>query len=264
MPSRKRMKGKPRKAQESSTLNIQGQKQRQQEREQQHENHELLHGNHRLLHHLIGNLSLQETKKCHHNGCTPPPPGDICDRFLSALVDVLNKAVDVSPNPIAAHSAMFQYLEEKAPELTVVWDNEAIREKLASYLAYLGTEYLLQGQERYTKMASAIALAVLSFEMEPCANAAAMMRDLNDGNERETVRFFSKRINCSCLRKKCRQLKSQPKLSVCYGCKQKKERKELMLCTRCKFRQYCSKECQQADWLGHRTCCTRIADRTMQ
>lgn len=257
MPSRKRIKGKLRKVKESSTLNIQGQQQCQQKREQQDENHE-------LLHHLINNLSLQETKKCHHNGCTPPPPGDICDRFFRTLVDVLNTAVDISPNPIAAHSAMFQHFEEKAPELTVVWDDEAIREKIASYLAYLGTEYLLQGHERYTKMASAIALAVLSFEMEPCANAAAMMRDLNDGNERETVRFFSKRINCSCLKEKCRQLKSQPKLSVCYGCKQKKERKELMLCTRCKFRQYCSKECQQADWLGHRNYCTRIANRTMQ
>ena len=207
MPSRKRIKGKLRKVKESSTLNIQGQQQCQQKREQQDENHE-------LLHHRISNLSLQETKKCYHNGCTPPPPGDICDHFLSTLVDVLNTAVDISPNPIAAHSAMFQHFEEKAPELTVVWDDEAIRGKIASYLAYLGTEYLLQGHERYTKMASAIALAVLSFEMEPYTNARAMMCDLNDGNERETVRCFSRRINCSCLKEKCRQLKLQPKLSV--------------------------------------------------
>lgn len=242
MPSRKRNKGKARKA--SKECGNKGPK----------------NGSRELANQLMNNFSSWDNN-CSHIEIAPPPPEDVLGRFLGMLVEILSEAVDASKNPIAAHSKLFEHFRKKHPDLANVWDVPHLRGKMASYLVSLGTECLLQSQERYTKMASAIALTVLTFEAEPSWEVTATVRDLvNDCNERETVRFFSKRIGCDCLKDKRRQLKSQPKLSVCCGCKRKMDRKKLMLCTGCNFHQYCSKECQKSDWLEHRECCAFIAD----
>lgn len=44
----------------------------------------------------------------------------------------------------------------------------------------------------------------------------------------------------------------------CKNCNVEKERSSLMVCGRCKYAQYCSKECQTANWKIHSNDCDII------
>ncbi len=80
---------------------------------------------------------------------------------------------------------------------------------------------------------------------------------IGDGGKREIIRYFKKRITCSCLDKKnAHAKKAQPnRMSVCSHCGQSKERKLLKVCTRCKLAFYCSRECQVAHRTEHKPIC---------
>ena len=82
-------------------------------------------------------------------------------------------------------------------------------------------------------------------------------KDVTQGEQRDMLRFYSKRISCSCLKDKYTDAKeSQQKVGNCDRCNKILERTSLMLCSRCKSIQYCSVECQHADWPGHKKMCT--------
>jgi hypothetical protein len=90
--------------------------------------------------------------------------------------------------------------------------------------------------------------------------AVRVLSDFRGGGQRERIRFFLKRIPCTCLKAKYSMIKkSQPtRMSECYTCQQSKELRSLMLCERCKSIQYCCKECQAADWSIHKDVCKEI------
>ena len=72
----------------------------------------------------------------------------------------------------------------------------------------------------------------------------------------DLLKFYRKRITCSCLKKMHLEMrKTLPKLGMCYHCEEEKERSLLMVCSRCKIGQYCSRECQIADWPYHKCAC---------
>ena len=89
---------------------------------------------------------------------------------------------------------------------------------------------------------------------------ATKVRDLHNGDsskERDMLKFFSKRISCSCLKGRYSVARrTLPKLGKCSRCKEVKERHKLMVCGRCKVDQYCSDKCQIAHWhqAHHRHC----------
>jgi hypothetical protein len=84
--------------------------------------------------------------------------------------------------------------------------------------------------------------------------------DVGYGGERELIRFFLKRVSCTCLKATYSLIKkSQPiRMGVCFTCKQSKELCLLMLCGHCKVNQYCCRECQAADWPNHKILCLKI------
>ena len=83
----------------------------------------------------------------------------------------------------------------------------------------------------------------------------AKVRDLFESGScsvRDVLKFFRKRISCSCLKEMHLEArKTIPKLGMCYQCHTVKERSLLMVCSRCRIAQYCSRECQIADWSRH-------------
>mmetsp|Transcript_36948 Transcript_36948/g.66458 ORF Transcript_36948/g.66458 Transcript_36948/m.66458 type:complete len:257 (-) Transcript_36948:74-844(-) len=250
MPSRKRNKGKARKAKASE---IPTKDDDQQQGQQERRGQERQEKNQQLLHCLINSLSLEGAEnKCDH-GSPPPPIGDICCRFLRAFENNLNVAFDDSRDA----------QEACVKALYTVLDGQEVchtyRMKIADSLVTLGTDYLLKGQVRYTNMATSVAIAVIGMDYDDLkrADTHAMLRDLVQGGERETTRFFSKRIDCSCLKEKYKQVKHQPKLGMCSHCEQTKERRKFLVCTGCRNCQYCSKECQQADWPKHKDICPK-------
>ena len=88
----------------------------------------------------------------------------------------------------------------------------------------------------------------------------------NGSGEREMLKFYSKRLSCSCLKEKYKHTrKTLPKIGQCWQCKQEKERASFVTCGRCKVPLYCSRGCQVADWLDHENDCdTCVAARKRQ
>ena len=79
---------------------------------------------------------------------------------------------------------------------------------------------------------------------------------LANGNRRDTVKFVTKRLPCACLKKlHCAARKKVAKVGACFGCGKKFHRSQLHVCTGCMLAQYCSKECQRADWSYHKQGC---------
>ena len=80
------------------------------------------------------------------------------------------------------------------------------------------------------------------------------------------VSFFRKRITCSCLDKKHKEVKSIKKMGYCNNDKcplpgGKVERSKMLYCTRCSVAYYCSRDCQEAAWSEHREICKKKAER---
>jgi len=80
-------------------------------------------------------------------------------------------------------------------------------------------------------------------------------------NKRDVLKFYRKRMNCKCLKKKHLEArKSMPKVGACHHCKVEKERRLLMVCSRCMIDQYCSRECQVAASVNHREDCDKYVE----
>eukprot|EP00985_Skeletonema_marinoi_P003306 scaffold1383_cov79-Skeletonema_marinoi.AAC.1 len=79
------------------------------------------------------------------------------------------------------------------------------------------------------------------------------------------VSFYRKRISCTCLAKKYKEVKSIKKMGYCNNEKcplpgGKVERSKMLYCTRCSVAYYCSRDCQKAAWSEHREECKERAE----
>jgi hypothetical protein len=70
--------------------------------------------------------------------------------------------------------------------------------------------------------------------------------------------YFRKRIPCSCLDRRYKQVKSMKKIGYCFNplCSNITDPKSLMCCSYCRQANYCSSKCQAADWkVFHKKVC---------
>ena len=91
-----------------------------------------------------------------------------------------------------------------------------------------------------------------------CRVVESKWRDLYSGNNnrRDVLKFFRKRISCSCLKGMHLQArKTLPKTGACHNCGRIKDRALLSVCSKCRVCQYCSRECQIAAWSMHKRDC---------
>ena len=77
------------------------------------------------------------------------------------------------------------------------------------------------------------------------------------------VRFFQKRIPCTCLDTKYEEVRSITKMSVCHNpsCNlphRRAARSDMFYCAQCKQANYCSRECQKSDWKRHKCWCNTV------
>ncbi|KAL9187046.1 hypothetical protein ACHAXT_010766 [Thalassiosira profunda] len=123
-----------------------------------------------------------------------------------------------------------------------------------AFLASVGADCLL-GKMGNNDLAFVAAMSILKIESESTLEPISIdtMRNLLENTEREANKFLSKRIPCQCLDERYKQLKeTAPRTGICSNCRETKRCKDLMLCTRCRLTQYCSRECQTADWSRHK------------
>eukprot|EP00985_Skeletonema_marinoi_P003508 scaffold1505_cov146-Skeletonema_marinoi.AAC.22 len=81
-------------------------------------------------------------------------------------------------------------------------------------------------------------------------------------DEHTRVKFYRRRIPCSCLEKKYGEVKTITKMGLCFNqqCPDRRvERSKTMYCSGCRCITYCSRECHKASWSGHKEICVEIA-----
>ena len=158
-----------------------------------------------------------------------------------------------------------------------VWNNESHRTMTADILLGIGTNLILMGTGQCQILDSPrdIAHAILCLEtynggrfssiIQP-PHVAKKVRDLYwcgsiSNARRDVLKFYRKRSSCSCLKRMHLEArKTLPKLGQCMHCNEVKERSLLMVCGRCRVNQYCSRGCQIAHWHAHREDCEIVQE----
>lgn len=158
---------------------------------------------------------------------------------------------------------------EKHPQ---VWDNEKQRTLTIDIMTTIGTNMLIRKEGQFYTLATCIAEAI--YVMENYYNerdvysaaynrrSASKRRDLDlfaSSLGRDVLKFYSKRVSCSCLKAMYSEARKKmpKKMGKCshIECKVEKERVMLFVCGRCMIDQYCSRECQIAEWPKHKHNC---------
>jgi hypothetical protein len=137
----------------------------------------------------------------------------------------------------------------------------------ALFLA-MGTQQVIIGNYKAAMLHAAIAYCFeqhVSTSLRGHGNCKAMnwpkVNELfYDPDQHTLVSFFRKRIPCSCLDKKYKEVKSITKLGICYNFNcphpdRKVERSRTKCCSRCHLANYCSLECQVDNWAIHKKFC---------
>jgi len=151
----------------------------------------------------------------------------------------------------------------------ILWNNESYRKLAIDILIHIGTNMLLCDEGSPLGWPVCVAQSIMVLEhfndaddVDVVINKRAVKskwRDLKNGSgsiRRDTLNFYRKRTTCKCLKKKHLEArKTMPKLGICWYCKEEKERVLLSVCSRCMVDQYCSRECQVADWSEHKKDC---------
>eukprot|EP00984_Skeletonema_dohrnii_P028677 scaffold18734_cov115-Skeletonema_dohrnii-CCMP3373.AAC.5 len=199
--------------------------------------------------------------KCHH-GLAPSPSTEemICQDFIHTFIEVSTSQDGVVESVTAA-------LEATKEEYADVYSSKL--ETVVSILVASGTHLILDGDKYNARLYGVLAYFFEDMNQVKVQKSKAHLNcvrvfELGSADDHTLVKFFRKRISCSCLDEKYKEVKSVKKMGLCYNqnCslpERKAERSKMFYCTRCRDANYCSVECQKDDWETHRKFCNRIA-----
>ena len=195
---------------------------------------------------------------CNH-GCVMIPPAD------HAVAAFMNAFFDGWRLP---DSNFLIALNSTVKTNSIVWNDAEQRQLAMNLFSRMGTNMILKGVDTNkedgglpTMCAQAILLlecfdSKLGFHNALDCGMVKATAIANAGGERDTLKFYCKRLPCSCLRERYKHVrKTLPKMGRCFQCRQRKERSSLMTCGRCKVPFFCSEECHVANWPTHRKEC---------
>jgi len=184
----------------------------------------------------------------------------ICNMFLQAFVYEFDSAAG---DFLAAYHAT----KEKFAD---VWNDFSKMSFVVSLLLACGTSKILEGNIKIACKYAALGRYFEQYVEVDLLNIRAYpnwpkIRELCAADEHTLVSFLKKRIPCSCLEKRYKQVKCTPKIGLCcnpdcplpFG---KTERSATMCCSRCRAANYCSRECLVAVWQGHKGECKFYTD----
>jgi hypothetical protein len=124
-----------------------------------------------------------------------------------------------------------------------------------------GAKFILDGKSDDARLPALLALTIKSTSTFEWPDHQKML-ELLCGDQHTLVQFFRKRIPCSCLDEKYKEVKSITKLGVCFNndCPQRGHmiRSKMLKCTGChndRCVSYCSRACQEAHWPMHKKYC---------
>ena len=253
MPSRKKAKGKARKAakeakDESRAVAAAGQRQ-EGSLEAQMQGLQINHITYVDCKHGCPLLSDSEAK--------------IYVEFIETFMDTF-----ISQNNVAeAFITAQEVTEERYPSMY-----SSKLEAVISMLLARGTQMILDGgvdndtAGLYAMLAfffeDFMAVEVRKTKAAPCPTK---LLELKNADDHTLVSFCRKRIPCDCLDEKYKKVKSVKKMGWCCNktCSlpgRKVERSKMLCCTQCGEANYCSVECQRAHWKDHKKNCGMAAE----
>ena len=243
MPSRKKAKGKARKAAKAK------------EAEAAKKSGFVPQSAERLV------ISASSPTLCWH-GCPSLSTGEeeICRDFISDFIAAFTSQ-NSEDEFVAAHHAT----EEKYGDVYASkWDS------VFSIMLSRGAIMILDGDKKCAQLNAMLTchfeeyMAVDLLKTKAVPNWAKM-NELRFADVHTLVSYYRKRIPCSCLDEKYKEVKSVKKMGCCYNldcihAHGTVERSKMFSCTRCGEANYCSIECQRVDWKTHRVQCNNIVD----
>ena len=251
MPSRKKAKGKARKAakeakaargkEEGSRAVVANQRQE---------------GLQRL------GINVASSKLCSHGyPCLSAGEEKLCLEFINAFIAVFNSQDNMGEGFVSAEEATKeQFAEVYASKLDTI----------ISIILYNGTQCILDGDNRTARLNAMLAFyfenyMAVNVHMTQATLNVSKLIELESADERTLLSYYRKYISCSCLDDKYKEVKSVKKMGWCYNtnCSNpggKVERSKMFSCTRCRDANYCSVECQKADWKHHKKFCGQTAE----
>lgn len=248
MPSRKRAKGKERRAKAKASFS---------------------------------NLILHDESKCNHFSTSTIPTDDICVQFVQQFeyeLNIVYVSLTKSDTRFDAYDKVIQRLK-RGNRFNKIWIEEEKQAQLLPLFVSLATNLLLKdegyllhrdtglepnGFEKgfLSQQANIVVVAAVFSQHEfntqkvlESKTGRPLLRDLQSGMDYDTIRFCAKHIPCKCLKAIYARIKSEPRLVTCNICMVTKERKDFYLCGNCRYIHYCSVECQRADFPRHRELC---------
>ncbi len=151
---------------------------------------------------------------------------------------------------------------EKYPE---VWGDPSKLKQFVSNLIFLGTQGVLDGKIGIARFYASTAShfeEYIKYYLHKTSAASGLAKavELRSADERTLVKYLKKNIPCKCLDEKYKEVKSITKMGFCFNpqCSIPNgmvERSKMFYCTRCREVNYCSAECQKADWPEHKEFC---------
>ncbi|CAB9498775.1 unknown protein [Seminavis robusta] len=213
-------------------------------------------------------------------------PDRSCERSFSSLTDALDSAHNptiTSPTAeLIRYLCDIQTLVPAAPKycsqdeatgtyLVATYPNIVRhRKKVVPCLHAVAADYLLLDEENWMESVKVLKAAILleksdsiMFDKDPPnSDLHSLGNEVNRlgwrfvkhcGSKRDVVVYVDKKIPCSCLTDLKKKVMKEPEIRTCGYCQ--KHTANTMWCEECHAAEYCSKQCQLADWPDHQDPC---------
>jgi len=202
----------------------------------------------------------------------------VCGAFVESFMVQFNAGCDATSSLFDGFDNVYEKTKTKYAD---VWNDATMLESVISFLLSTGTDLILEGKNARFHAMNAIFLEhwgknkVHNTPPQPTLNWGnklaewSKLTELLRSDDHTLVSFFRKRIPCKCLDQKYKAVKSITKMGICWNpcCSlpgRKAERSKMFYCTQCVSVNYCSRECQEANWPMHKHACDsgRLAAHT--
>ena len=211
------------------------------------------------------NLILHNESVCRH-GCEVISKDDVCYKFVEQLEVEMNAAYDAQGSSYLNYMFFSDTVErmKAVKEYRMIWDSDdETQQKLQSLFTNLCTNLLLRDDEqRSIKLARAATVFCIAsshdfnyWKAMDLSRDRVTLRNIEDDLVYDSAKFFHRRIPCKCLKKIYLRERTAPRMSVCSFCDSSKERSQLYLCSSCLYNHYCGVECQASHWSEHKPAC---------
>ena len=201
-----------------------------------------------------------KANRCFH-GFDQLSQSERCKEFIKAFDLKFALTIALSSNRMvgATYTETWEAIQQEFPDALV---DDVILKNASSYYLSKGTDLILQGSIVEPNTSHACFFEQIIAQLHEKSRPANMSKviELMGTDQHTAVKFIRERIPCNCLDEKYKQVKSIKKMGHCgnencISSDRNVERKTMVYCANCRMINYCSRECQVADWSRHKPRC---------